>query len=242
MDDYPPIGEHGLIGDLQTSALVTTDGTIDWFCCPRFDSPSIFASLLDRERGGFFRIAPDRPGYVSRQLYLPGTAVLITRFMTPDGVGELADFMPVIRGGATDRHRIVRVLRVVRGRMRFVAECQPRFDYGRGSHTIEVLPTGVAFHGTDGTELALHISAGRASPLPTPYSPRSTATACARSSMSQPERSVVCSWSRRRTERRGKFRPARSSSCSSRRVISGGNGSGDRATPVVGGNRWSARR
>jgi len=57
---YPNIADHGLIGDLQTAALVTTDGVLDWFCCPRFDSPSVFASLLDAERGGFYRIAPDR--------------------------------------------------------------------------------------------------------------------------------------------------------------------------------------
>jgi len=91
---YPDIGDHGLIGDLQTAALVTTDGVLDWFCCPRFDSPSVFASLLDAERGGFYRIAPDRDDYVTRQLYLPDTAILVTRFMTPDGVGEVHDFRP----------------------------------------------------------------------------------------------------------------------------------------------------
>jgi GH15 family glucan-1,4-alpha-glucosidase len=94
MNRYPNISDHGLIGDLQTAALVTTDGTLDWFCCPRFDSPSVFASLLDAERGGHYRIAPDRDDYVSRQLYLPDTAILVTRFMTPDGVGEVHDFMP----------------------------------------------------------------------------------------------------------------------------------------------------
>ncbi len=67
-DAYPLIADHGLIGDLQTAALVTTDGEIDWLCCPRFDSPSIFASLLDRQRGGRFRIAPAEGGYVSKQL------------------------------------------------------------------------------------------------------------------------------------------------------------------------------
>ena len=131
MNRYPNIGDHGLIGDLQTAALVTTDGTLDWFCCPRFDSPSIFASLLDAERGGFYRIAPDRDDYVSKQLYLPDSAILVTRFMTPDGVGEVHDFMPVIEGAATDRHRLVRNIRVVRGVMRFTIEIQPRFDYGR---------------------------------------------------------------------------------------------------------------
>ena len=80
MDRYPDIGEHGLIGDLQTAALVSTDGTIDWLCCPRFDSPSVFASLLDYDRGGHFRIGPEGDDYVSRQMYLPDTAVLITRF------------------------------------------------------------------------------------------------------------------------------------------------------------------
>ena len=82
MNRYPNISDHGLIGDLQTAALVTTDGTIDWFCCPRFDSPSIFASLLDADKR---RSLPDRAGrddYVTRQLYLPDTAILITRFMT----------------------------------------------------------------------------------------------------------------------------------------------------------------
>src|SRR5262252_2082779 len=92
MARYPNISDHGLIGDLQTAALVSTDGVVDWFCCPRFDSSSVFASLLDAERGGFFKIAPDRDDYVSRQLYLPDTAILITRFMTPDGVGEVHDF------------------------------------------------------------------------------------------------------------------------------------------------------
>jgi GH15 family glucan-1,4-alpha-glucosidase len=78
MDRYPPIAEHGLIGDLQTAALVTTGGTVDWFCCPRFDSPSVFGCLLDRERGGHFRIAPERQDCVARQLYFPDTANLIT--------------------------------------------------------------------------------------------------------------------------------------------------------------------
>ena len=119
MNRYPNIGNHGLIGDLQTAALVSTDGTIDWMCCPRFDSPSIFASLLDHDRGGHFRIGPDGSDCVSWQLYLPDTAILITRFMSPEGVGEVVDFMPVVEGAATDSHRLVRLLRVVRGTMRF---------------------------------------------------------------------------------------------------------------------------
>jgi GH15 family glucan-1,4-alpha-glucosidase len=98
---YPDISEHGLIGDLQTAALVSTDGVVDWLCCPRFDSPSVFASLLDADHGGYLRIAPDRDDYVSKQLYFPDTAILITRFMTPDGVGEVHDFMPIAGAAAT---------------------------------------------------------------------------------------------------------------------------------------------
>jgi GH15 family glucan-1,4-alpha-glucosidase len=152
---YPNISDHGLIGDLQTAALVTTEGVLDWFCCPRFDSPSVFASLLDAERGGFYRIAPDRDDYVTRQLYLPDTAILITRFMTPDGVGEVHDFMPVIEGAATGRHRLVRNIRVVRGVMRFAIEIQPRFDYGRKPHQMEISEHGVMFRSED-LELTVH--------------------------------------------------------------------------------------
>jgi hypothetical protein len=155
MARYPSISDHGLIGDLQTAALVATDGTVDWFCCPRFDSPSVCASLLDADRGGYFRVGPDRDDYVSKQLYFPDTAVLITRFMTPDGVGEVCDFMPVERGAATDRHRLVRQLRVVRGTMRFVMDFQPRFDYARQPHKLELSEDGAVFQ-ADGMVLTLH--------------------------------------------------------------------------------------
>jgi GH15 family glucan-1,4-alpha-glucosidase len=156
MDRYPDIGEHGLIGDLQTAALVSTDGTIDWFCCPRFDSPSIFASLLDHDRGGHFHIGPDRDDYVSRQLYFPDTAILITRFLSPEGVGEVVDFMPVIEGRATDRHRLVRLVRGVRGTMRFRMEIQPRFDYGRKPHKLELYDPDGALFVSDDLTLTLH--------------------------------------------------------------------------------------
>ncbi|HEY7432014.1 MAG TPA: glycoside hydrolase family 15 protein [Streptosporangiaceae bacterium] len=155
MSSYPNISDHGLIGDLQTAALVCTDGTVDWLCVPRFDSPSVFASLLDANRGGHFKIAPDRDDYVSRQLYLPDSAILVTRFMTPDGVGEVHDFMPVTEGRATDRHRLVRSIRVVRGTMRFAIEIQPRFDYGRAAHKLELTEAGGVFQ-SNGLELTVH--------------------------------------------------------------------------------------
>jgi GH15 family glucan-1,4-alpha-glucosidase len=154
-DEYADISDHGLIGDLQTAALVDSNGTVDWFCCPRFDSPSVFASLLDAERGGFFSIRPLGDGYVTRQLYLPNTAILVTRFLTEAGVGEVIDFMPVTDGTATDRHELVRMVRVVRGSMRFVAEVQPRFDYGRAPHTIEASEDGVVF-ASDALTLTMH--------------------------------------------------------------------------------------
>jgi pentatricopeptide repeat protein len=160
MQRYPNISDHGLIGDLQTAALVTTDGTVDFFCCPRFDSPSVFASLLDAEGGGYFKISPDRHDYVTRQLYFPDTAMLITRFMTPEGVGEVLDFMPVIEGKPTDRHRLVRYLRVARGTMRFVMDLQPSFDYGRAKHTVEVSSTGAVFR-SEGMELTVHTTRRR---------------------------------------------------------------------------------
>ena len=95
MKEYPLIADHGLIGDLQTAALISTDGTLDWFCSPRFDSPSIFASLLDTTRGGHFSTRPRAEAFATKQLYLPDTAILITRFLTEGGVGELVDFMPI---------------------------------------------------------------------------------------------------------------------------------------------------
>ena len=155
MSNYPAISDHGLIGDLQTAALVTTDGTIDWFCTPRFDSPSVFASLLDQEQGGRFRIAPSNEEYVTKQLYFPDTAILITRFMTPDGVGEVVDFMPIATPERpTDRHRIVRLVRVVRGEMEFILECEPRFDYGRATHDVQATDRGVIFRSKE-LELSL---------------------------------------------------------------------------------------
>jgi GH15 family glucan-1,4-alpha-glucosidase len=157
-DRYPPIADHGLIGDLQTAALVAKDGTVDWFCCPRFDSPSVFASLLDYQRGGHFQITPEQTECSRRQLYLPDSAVLITRFMTDEGVGEVLDFMPIERPEApTERHRLVRVVRVVRGTMRFWLECAPRFDYGRAPHELFMSDDGALFNSRS-LQFALHSS------------------------------------------------------------------------------------
>jgi GH15 family glucan-1,4-alpha-glucosidase len=153
--DYPAIEDHGLIGDLQTAALVARDGTITWFCTPRFDSPSVFGAILDPERGGHFRIGPEGTPYTSRQLYLPGTPILVTRFLSADGVGEVTDFMPVAGDTATGRHRIVRMVQVIRGQMRFRVECAPAFNYGRDSHEIELADAGAVLRSGD-SAITLH--------------------------------------------------------------------------------------
>jgi GH15 family glucan-1,4-alpha-glucosidase len=153
---YLQIADHGLIGDLHTVALVGTDGTIDWYCCPRFDSPSVFAAILDADRGGLFRIAPDGDDWSSKQLYLPDTNVLITRFLMADGVGEVQDFMPPARTGeAAHRHRIIRRIVAVRERMRLVVDVAPRFDYGRAGHDVALAQHGALFGSAD---LALALS------------------------------------------------------------------------------------
>jgi len=153
MDRYPPIADHGLVGDLQTAALVSSKGVVDWFAAPRFDSPSVFAALLDHDGGGYMRLAPEHPEGTWKQLYYPDTAILVTRFMSPDGVGEVVDFMPPDRTRtATDRHTLVRVIRTVRGTVDFTLECRPRFDYGRAEHELELRENGALFRapGIDG--------------------------------------------------------------------------------------------
>jgi GH15 family glucan-1,4-alpha-glucosidase len=150
--DYPLIADHGLIGDLHTCALVTTDGTVDWLCAPRFDSPSIFGSLLDRQRGGYFRIAPKAEQFNREQLYIPGTAILVTRFLTESGVGEVIDFMPISPSrSSTTAHQLVRMVRCVRGRMTFAIDLAPRFDYGRENHELHLTTDGGVFETSSAT-------------------------------------------------------------------------------------------
>src|SRR6266511_6052594 len=146
MEDYLPIGDHGIIGDLHTVALIGADGTIDWYCCPAFDSPSVFAAILDKEKGGYYRISPLEQDWTSKQLYFPDTNVLITRFFTPGGVGELQGFMPIARTGAErHRHQLIRRLVGVRGAIRFRVDLQPRFNYARDPHESHEYEHGVVF-------------------------------------------------------------------------------------------------
>jgi GH15 family glucan-1,4-alpha-glucosidase len=144
---YLPIEDYGIIGNLQTIALVGMNGSIDWFCFPHFDSPSVFAGILDERTGGYFRISPaSADGIVYKQIYWPETNVLITRFLSEDGVAEIIDYMPV---GAPREgsgfHGLIRQVKVVRGEMTFRVECFPSFNYGRDKHTVEVVPGGARF-------------------------------------------------------------------------------------------------
>ena len=158
---YKNIGDYGIIGDLHTVALVGIDGSIDWCCLPRFDSPSVFGAILDDKIGGHFKIAPVQAGN-TRQMYLPETNILLTRFLQHDGVGELTDFMPVESdeaGYRPRRHQIIRMLSVVRGTVTFRLECSPGFNFGRDAHEIDIRPKGVIFQSGDQ-------SVGLVSPIP----------------------------------------------------------------------------
>ncbi len=151
---YQPIESYGVIGDMHTVALVGMDGSIDWCCLPHFDSPSVFAAILDDRKGGFFRIASLHDGR-RKQMYLPDTNVLVTRFLSQDGVGEVVDFMPIHSGHPAQKiHEIVRVVRGIRGTVRFRLECQPAFDFARRPHTVRLDARGAIFE-SEGMRLAL---------------------------------------------------------------------------------------
>ena len=154
---YAPIEDYGIIGDLHTVALVGKNGSIDFLCLPSFDSPSVFAALLDADRGGRFQIAPQLDDAVHRQLYLPDTNVLLTRFLSDSGVAEVSDFMPVEDAGVA--HNLVRRAKTVRGEIRFGMRCDPRFDYARATHTVERRSdTEILFVGRSGArELVLRL-------------------------------------------------------------------------------------
>jgi len=129
---YQPIENYGIIGNLHTVALVGLNGSIDFMCFPRFDAPSVFCRLLDADKGGFFSLAPVMDNMVSKQLYLPNTNVLVTRFFSDEGIAELIDFMPVT--DQEDKGTVIRKIKTVRGHIHFHLHCAPRFQYARSRH------------------------------------------------------------------------------------------------------------
>jgi GH15 family glucan-1,4-alpha-glucosidase len=145
---YQRIEDYGVIGNMRTAALVSARGSIDWLCFPHFDSPSVFAALLDDEKGGRFCICPVQRDVATKQLYWPDTNVLVTRFLSPDGVAEIDDFMPAGITGAPEWHdQIVRRVKVVRGAVPLEVTCEPAFDYARAAPEVEVTRTGAVFRG-----------------------------------------------------------------------------------------------
>ncbi len=147
---YQPIEDYGIIGDMHTAALVGKNGSIDWLCFPHFNSPSVFGAILDENKGGHFKIAPVGSGINHKQLYWPETNVLVTRFLSPDGVGEVTDFMPVgAPAGGHGYHQLLRRVNVVRGAMAFRMECHPAFNYAQDPHETNITPNGACFYSKD---------------------------------------------------------------------------------------------
>jgi GH15 family glucan-1,4-alpha-glucosidase len=146
---YQRIENYGVIGNMRTVALVSVRGSIDWLCFPHFDSPSVFAALLDHDRGGHFAISPVGEQISFKQLYWPDTNVLVTRFLSADGVGEIEDFMPCGLPGAPEwrEDQIFRRLKVVRGSLEFEVRCEPAFDYARAGGAVSVTAHGATFEG-----------------------------------------------------------------------------------------------
>jgi GH15 family glucan-1,4-alpha-glucosidase len=158
-DRYPAIEDHAVIGDLHTVALVATDGTIDWCCLPQFDSPAVFASLLDADRGGSFSVRCEEAGR-TRQLYMPDSNVLVTRFLGTDSVGEVVDFMVPHHPGdplAHPGHLVIRRLRAVRGTVDFTIMCRPAFDFGRQDHAVHAPDHGGAVFTCPGAQAELFL-------------------------------------------------------------------------------------
>lgn len=150
---YKPIENYGIIGDLHTVALVGMDGSIDFMCFPNFDSPTIFAALLDYKKGGRFQLAPRLKGARQKQLYFPDSNILLSRFLSDEGIGEVSDFMPIMELGHA--HDLVRRAKCIRGDIPFQMVCDPRFDYGRAGHRVEKKRNEVLFisRGEDKTVL-----------------------------------------------------------------------------------------
>jgi GH15 family glucan-1,4-alpha-glucosidase len=165
---YQPIENYAIIGNMRSAALVGLNGSIDWFCFPHFDSPSIFASMLDENKGGHFRISPVIPDSKCKQYYWPDTNVLITRFYNSEGIVEITDYMPVGEDIVNEYdYRIVRRVNGIHGKVRMKMECYPAFNYALETHETSISEKGASFH-TPG------LSMGLASTIPLDKNERGT--------------------------------------------------------------------
>lgn len=155
---YQPIENYGIIGNMRTVALIGVNGSIDWYCCPHFDSPSVFGAILDDRKGGRFQVCPIGDEVRPKQIYWPDTNVLVSRFLSPQGIAEIQDFMPAgLPMGDPEFHQIIRRIKVIRGTFKFKLLCEPAFNYGRTPHETELCENGVSFRTP---ELNLSLSTG----------------------------------------------------------------------------------
>ncbi|MEL7162198.1 MAG: trehalase-like domain-containing protein, partial [Bacteroidota bacterium] len=146
-DRYLPIEDYGIIGNLHTTALVSLRGSVDFLCLPRFDGPSVFARILDADQGGQFAFTCTGEDTRYKQLYLPGTNILVTRFLSKEGIAEITDFMPIARG--EDDMAIFRRLKGVHGHHRIRVTVKPRFGYARRGCVAEKLTDGKGYSLSD---------------------------------------------------------------------------------------------
>lgn len=156
---YQPIENYGIIGNLKTVALVSKIGSIDFMCFPRFDSPTIFASLLDDRKGGYFSVEPELEDYNSKQLYIPGTAVLLTRYFSDGGIAELTDYMPMPNGDGRSVCAIIRKITTIRGDITFRINCVPRFNYAAAQHEAVIEKNEITFTSDNDSDVQLRLIA-----------------------------------------------------------------------------------
>lgn len=152
---YQPIENYGIIGDLHTVALISKTGRLDFMSYTRFDSPTIFAALLDAGKAGYFSIQPRLDDVDHKQMYLPDTAILVTRFLANDGIAEIMDYMPVNQ----EEHNcaVIRRVRTIRGNISYEMACRPRFDYARATHTVRKEKGGVLFEAQDNDQTRIRL-------------------------------------------------------------------------------------
>lgn len=141
---FTEINDYGLIGNLKTAALISVYGAIDFMCLPDFDSNTVFGALLDQEKGGYFSIKPQIDDLRYRQLYLTDTAILVTRFFSGEGTGDLTDLMVIDE--KEGRLKLLRKVTTVRGNITYKLECKPRFNNAAGKHSAKVEKNRVSFH------------------------------------------------------------------------------------------------
>lgn len=153
---YQAIENYGVVGDLNTIALIGINGSVDFMCLPNFDSPTIFSALLDSHKGGFFQIAPCEENVHSKQIYVPETNILLTRFLYEDAIGEITDFMPLTT--FCKKNILIRRVTTIKGRITYRMQCCPRFNYGKNSHKTEVSNNEIFFQDEDGLILKLSSS------------------------------------------------------------------------------------